>query len=75
MPKRIEHAASTILSQAMPLPPISRLLMGVAVTVARWETNIRTRKALEKLDDHLLRDVGLNRDQAAAEWDKPFWWN
>lgn len=74
MPKRIEHAASTILSQAMPLPPISRLLMGFAVTVGRWEMNVRTRKALERLDDHLLRDVGLTQAQAQAEWDRPFWW-
>jgi len=74
MPKRIEYAASTILPQAMPLPPISRLLMGFAVTVAQWEMNIRTRKALEKLDDHLLRDVGLTHAQAQAEWDRPFWW-
>jgi uncharacterized protein YjiS (DUF1127 family) len=58
----------------MPLPPISRVLMGVVVTVARWETNRRTRKSLEKLDDHLLRDVGLTRVQAAEEWDKPAWW-
>lgn len=70
MSKSIEAA----LPQAHPLPPISRVLMGVAVTVARWETNRRTRKALENLDEHLLRDVGLTRAQAEQEWDKPVWW-
>lgn len=74
MPKRIAYTASTILPQSMPLPPISRLLMAVAVAVARWEMNLRTRKALERLDDHLLRDVGLTQAQAQAEWDRPFWW-
>ncbi len=73
MPRSIEHAASTILPQAMPLPPISRLLMAAAVTMARWETNMRTRKSLEKLDGHLLRDIGLTQAAAKAEWDKPFW--
>lgn len=70
MPKSIEFA----LPQAKALPPISRLLMGFAVVVARWEMNLRTRKALQRLDDHLLRDVGLDRLRAEAEWDKPFWW-
>lgn len=70
MPRSIEHA----LPQAMPLPPISRLLMAAAVTVARWEMNTRTRKSLEKLDNHLLCDIGLTQAEAKVEWDKPFWW-
>lgn len=70
MTKSIEFA----LPQVQALPPISRLLMGFAVVVARWEMNLRTRKALQRLDDHLLRDVGLDRLRAEAEWDKPFWW-
>ncbi|WP_227751469.1 DUF1127 domain-containing protein [Tabrizicola oligotrophica] len=71
MPKSIEFA----LPQNQILPPISRILMGLAVTVARWELNLRTRNALEKLDDHLLHDIGLDRARAQEEWDKPFWWN
>ena len=70
MPQHIEYAPQ----QAQPLPPISRLLMVAAVKVGRWETNWRTRKALEKLDTHMLRDIGLTEAQAQAEWDKPFWW-
>lgn len=45
MPRSIEHA----LPQAMPLPPISRLLMAAAVTVARWEMNTRTRSLWKSL--------------------------
>lgn len=70
MPQHLEYAPH----QALPLPPISRLLMAVAIKVARWETNGRTRKALEKLDNHMLRDIGLTPAEAQAEWDKPFWW-
>lgn len=70
MPKNIAYAAQ----QAMPLPPIARFLMGAAVKVAQWEMNMRTRNALEKLDDHQLLDIGLTRGQAREEWDKPFWW-
>jgi uncharacterized protein YjiS (DUF1127 family) len=39
----------------------------------------RTRRALRKLDDHLLRDLGLTRHEAEAEatralWDAPLHW-
>lgn len=33
----------------------------------------RTRNRLALLDDHLLRDIGLNPEEAAAETTKPFW--
>lgn len=31
------------------------------------------RRALARLDDRLLRDVGLSRDDAEVEARKPFW--
>ncbi|MFN6924491.1 MAG: DUF1127 domain-containing protein [Tabrizicola sp.] len=42
-------------------------------------TLARSRQALSRLDDHLLRDIGLTRDQAEAEsrrraWDVPAHW-
>jgi uncharacterized protein YjiS (DUF1127 family) len=33
----------------------------------------RQRDALSKLDDRLLRDIGVTRQQADAEAAKPFW--
>jgi hypothetical protein len=38
-----------------------------------WLSRIRERRALADLDDHLLRDVGLTREQAGREASKPFW--
>jgi uncharacterized protein YjiS (DUF1127 family) len=40
---------------------------------------VRSRRALVRLDDHLLRDIGLTRAQAEAEalrpvWDAPLHW-
>jgi uncharacterized protein YjiS (DUF1127 family) len=35
----------------------------------RW----RQRQALLDLDDKLLRDIGITRDQAEREARKPFW--
>jgi uncharacterized protein YjiS (DUF1127 family) len=63
------------LPHALPasLPPLSRSLLALALAVARWEDRQRTRSALARLDDHLLRDIGLPQDHAKTECAKPFW--
>lgn len=33
----------------------------------------RTRKGLLRLDDHILRDIGLTREEAQAEARRPVW--
>ena len=38
-----------------------------------WQSRARSRRHLDTLDDHLLRDVGLTRDDVRHELDKPFW--
>ncbi len=49
-------------------------LLGRAVEVlATWRERHRQRAQLLQLDDHLLRDIGLNRGEAEAEWHKGFW--
>ncbi|MFY0664467.1 MAG: DUF1127 domain-containing protein [Natronospirillum sp.] len=41
--------------------------------MAKWRTNRRIRRHLATLPDHLLRDVGLTREQANQEAEKWFW--
>lgn len=55
------------------LPPLSRLLVTVGLTLAAWETRLRGRHALARLDDHLLRDIGMTHDCRADELRRPFW--
>lgn len=52
-----------------------RSLKAVALlrlVVRRIETR-RTRLALAHLDGHLLRDIGISREEARAEVQRPFW--
>lgn len=42
--------------------------------VLKWVVNVaRTRKQMAQLDDHILRDIGLTRDEAEAEAARPVW--
>jgi uncharacterized protein YjiS (DUF1127 family) len=42
-------------------------------TIWTWFRITRERRALHKLDAHLLRDIGLSRDAADIEADRMFW--
>jgi uncharacterized protein YjiS (DUF1127 family) len=55
------------------LPPLSRLVLSIALTLVTWELRRRTRLDLLRLDAHLLNDVGIDQHLLEAEIDKPFW--
>jgi uncharacterized protein YjiS (DUF1127 family) len=38
-----------------------------------WQDRARSRRTLQSLDDRLLRDIGIDRVQAAQEATRPFW--
>ena len=42
-------------------------------TLILWHHRARSRAALRRLDDHLLRDIGLSRETAERVASKPFW--
>ena len=46
---------------------------GIAALVREWLRRSRTRSEITELDDHLLRDIGLTRFDAAVESRKLFW--
>ncbi len=68
------------------LPAASRLRLAVTA-LARLPVRVlsaaalaRSRRSLARLDDHLLRDIGLTRAEAAKEaghktWDAPSHWS
>ena len=55
------------------LPMIAELAIGFAVLVTKWSVRKRTRRQLSRLDQHQLRDIGLQREEAMREGTLPFW--
>ena len=52
---------------------IGRALHEIAHMVHVWQERAQARRQLAELDDHLLRDIGVDRDSLRHEIDKPFW--
>jgi uncharacterized protein YjiS (DUF1127 family) len=41
--------------------------------ISYWKAVSRQRRQLAQLDDHLLADIGLSKEQVESEVSKPFW--
>ena len=56
---------------------IVRLIPIAIATMRRWAVRSQQRRALreiaERNEDHLLKDIGVSRDEAFREANKPFW--
>jgi len=70
MTTRILHAPA---AAAGPRRPGTGALARAGRWLARAHERARQRRALARLDDRLLHDVGLTREQACAEAQRPFW--
>jgi uncharacterized protein YjiS (DUF1127 family) len=46
---------------------------GLKETLILWHRRARQRRQLQRLDDHMLRDIGIDRIAAWRESEKPFW--
>ena len=56
-----------------PHPPRPSLLRQSLALVLAWHDRLRQREALDALDDRLLRDIGVTRDEARREATRSFW--
>ena len=45
----------------------------IVATLVDWRRRVQFRRHLAHLDDHLLDDIGIDRQTANAEIRKPFW--
>ena len=51
----------------------ARTTLAVSDTLQLWMDRYRQRRALGKMSDHLLKDLGLSRSDAGREVGKRFW--
>lgn len=73
MTRAMHNPALMLLNDSPRLPLIAALAVRFAVVVTKWEQRRRSRINLGRLDDRLLRDVGLTRYQAETETSRYFW--
>ena len=52
---------------------VSTLALRGVGAILQWQERARQRHMLAMMDDHLLRDIGLDRSAARVEAEKPFW--
>jgi len=50
-----------------------RAIRRIPHTVSVWVMRVESRHALAMLSDHVLRDIGLTRNDVDRELLKPFW--
>ena len=65
------NGKTTILRPAA-LPRFGSVLV-LARLIATWRTRMSARRALARLDEHMLRDIGLDRLTANREASRRFW--
>ena len=52
---------------------VGTTVAGIFQTLENWAERARQRRHLARLDDHMLKDIGLSRATMQAEAVKPFW--
>ena len=59
------HNSKKISFKSLLLKTLQQLLI--------YKHRYKSRKVLLRLDDHMLNDIGISKDQAQEEAQKPFW--
>ena len=67
------HANTYAYHRHAPVRVFSGLVARAIGLIQTWQERARSRRELERLDDRLLKDIGLNRIDALQESEKPFW--
>ena len=72
-PANTTTEALNYLAEARIVPTVAVLAVEFAACVSKWATRRDTRKALARLTEWELRDVGLTPEEARFEASKVFW--
>jgi uncharacterized protein YjiS (DUF1127 family) len=53
--------------------PAGSIVVRFADSLGEWLRRARSRRILASMDDRMLHDIGVSRDAALGEVEKPFW--
>jgi uncharacterized protein YjiS (DUF1127 family) len=67
------HDAAAAQPRQAALEALSDAAHWVFATLGEWRRRLRERGQLARLDDRMLRDIGLTRADAQFLINKPFW--
>jgi len=74
MKMRMNQNGSAAVSANQSAPSsLSALLSDATNAINVWRWRRRERRAIRHLDDHMLRDIGLDRVTAESIGTRPFW--
>ena len=73
LPRHAFPTATTTTAAAGGDRPLRLALGAAAGRLAAWAERRRERRALLRLSDAMLKDIGLGRGDAFREAAKPFW--
>lgn len=76
MSRSYGHTSSAPLRTGGQINVLSHVGTALALlleTPLSWLQRDRDRRALQRLDDRLLRDIGVSRSEIEGEVAKPFW--
>lgn len=45
----------------------------LSALISQWQQRAQQRRELERLPEHLLKDIGLTQEARLSEISKPFW--
>ncbi|MBM3599115.1 MAG: DUF1127 domain-containing protein [Alphaproteobacteria bacterium] len=76
-----QSLSHSLRSASAPQPRLPRAIIETAESLCRslvdvllnWQERAVGRRQLAEMDDRMLRDIGLTRDDIAMECEKPFW--
>ena len=66
-------SAVAVTRQRTALEDLSDAAQSFIATLRTWRRRLRERDQLGRLDDRMLKDIGITRAEALRLSDKPFW--
>jgi uncharacterized protein YjiS (DUF1127 family) len=71
--KTLTRGAQSDPRRIFPLRRFEKALGAAFDRLLTWHEQVRSRRMLRGLDDHMLRDIGIDRAAAEQEGSAPFW--